>query len=337
MRRILLTLPLLLLATAASAANPYFLDRNGVLWSGTSQPEGLVLTATKDDEALVRTVVPFELGLAGTSDTQIQVAADDLTGKVVVVWQRNWTADLSEIMLAVWNDGTWERIVHLTDDITSHGRNPVIQLSEVSTLEPGTDGGSDVSISDSFLNVLWWEGVDDPHGNYASLCLTALPADPSSLMTQNLEIYTPVGLSCDAPAPVDVVEHPLFASQTERDSALMLFASQRNCLLHLVQVRFVLTPESPPANSGITVTAQRRRHMPIFGVRKTMVTSIDLSMGGARLILGKNLNPVVYRVVGNRVEYVTAADSGWSPRRTLTVKNGLTMDQAIPLVENLAR
>jgi len=47
MRRAFLTLALFLVATAAIAAGPYFLDRNGVLWSGTSQPEGLVLTATR--------------------------------------------------------------------------------------------------------------------------------------------------------------------------------------------------------------------------------------------------------------------------------------------------
>jgi hypothetical protein len=37
------------------------------------------------------------------------------------------------------------------------------------------------------------------------------------------------------------------------------------------------------------------------------------------------------------VQYVTFSNQTWSPIHTLTVSNGLTMDQAIPLVENLAR
>lgn len=337
MRRAFLTLVLLLLATSAIAAGPYSLDRNGVLWKGASGDDGLVLTGERDGTVVVRTAVPFELGLAGTSDSQIQVAADDLTGKVAVVWQRNWTADLSEIILAVWDNGSWERIVHLTDDITTHARNPVIQLSEVSTSTAGPDRGSPITISDSFLNILWWDGVNQAHGNYAVLCLTALPSDPSPLITQNLEIYTPVGFSCDTPAPIDVVEHPLFASQTARDSALMLFGSEKNCLFHMVEVRFVLGV--PGSGGTINVIAQRGRHMPIFGVRKSFpMMDMDVSMEGARIVLGSDLNPVIYRVVnGTAVEYITANDTGWSPRRTLRVKNGLTMDQAIPLVENLAR
>ena len=336
MRRAFLTLALLLFATAAIAAGPYSLDRNGVLWSGTSQPEGLVLIATQDDETLVRTVIPFELGLAGTSDTQIQVAADDLTGKVTVVWQRNWTAELSEIMLAVWHDGSWERIVHLTDDITTHARNPVIQLSEVSTSTPEPDGGSPVTISDSFLNVLWWEGTSQQHGGYALLRLTAEAGEHDELLTQNLDRYTTIGLACDTPAPPAALEHPLFAAQTARDRVSILFGSERNCLFQLAEIRFKL--QTRATTDGITAIAQRRRHMPIFGVRKFFPMTEDVSMEAARIVLGTDLNPVIYRVVnGTTVEYITATDTGWSPRRTLTVKDGLTMDQAIPLVENLAR
>jgi hypothetical protein len=77
--------------------------------------------------------------------------------------------------------------------------------------------------------------------------------------------------------------------------------------------------------------------MPIFGVRGAFTMSTNLSMDGVRVMLGSDLTPVIYRVVGNEVQYVTAIGNRWSPRRTLTVKDNLTMDQAIPLVENLAR
>jgi hypothetical protein len=63
----------------------------------------------------------------------------------------------------------------------------------------------------------------------------------------------------------------------------------------------------------------------------------DFSMEGTRVILGANLNPVAYRVTDGAVQYVTFSNQTWSPIHTLTVSNGLTMDQAIPLVENLAR
>jgi hypothetical protein len=341
MRRSFLTLIFLLAATTALAANPYFLDRSGVLWKASAAPEGLVLTGVRDGAVVVRSVVPFPLAVYGTSDTQIQVAADELTGNVVVVWQRNWSQDASEIMLAVWRDGSWQRVERLGQDLAAHPRNPAIQVSEVATTVPDPSAPDDPSkataIRDSFLHVVWWEGTDQGHASYALLWLNADAGDPDALVTQNLETFASIGLACTVPVPPTVLEHPVFGEQAPRDRALVLFGSQRICLFELLEVQFALDNGATTDPKGITVIAQRRRHMPIFGVRKAFTITDSLSMEGVRVVLRADLNPVVYRVVGTMVEYVTATDTGWSPRRTLTVKDGMTMDQAIPLVESLAR
>lgn len=341
MRRSLLTLACLLAATAALAANPYFLDRSGVLWNASAAPEGLVLTGVQNGAVVVHSVVPFPLAVYGTSDTQIQVAADELTGNVVVVWQRNWSQDASEIMLAVWRDGSWQRVEHLAQNLAAHPRNPTIQLSEVATTVPDPSAPEDPSkatvISDSFLHVVWWEGADQGHASYALLWLNADAGDPNALLTQNLETFASIGLACAVPVPPTVLEHPVFGDQAPRDRAFLLFGSQRICLFQLLEVQFTLDPGPTTNPNGTPVIAQRSRHMPIFGVRKAFAMTDQLSMEGVRVVLGADLNPVVYRVVGTTVEYVTATDTGWSPRRTLTVNDGMTMDQAIPLVERLAR
>ena len=341
MRRTFLTLAFVLVATAALAANPYFLDRSGVLWNASAALEGLVLTGVRDGAVVVRSVVPFPLALYGTSDTQIQVAADELTGNVVVVWQRNWSQDASEIMLAVWRDGSWQRVERLTQDLAAHPRNPTIQLSDVATTVPDPSAPDDPSkataIRDSFLHVVWWEGADEGHASYALLWLNADAGDSDALVTQSLETFASIGLACTVPVPPTVLEHPAFGDQAPRDRALLLFGSQRICLFQLLEVQFALDKGATTDPKGITVIAQRRRHLPIFGVRKAFRLTQDLHMEGVRVVLGVNLNPVVYRVVGTTVEYVTATDTGWSPRRTLTVKDGMSMDQAIPLVESLAR
>jgi hypothetical protein len=103
MRRTFLACILIFGATAAFAANPYYLDHNGVLWTASPDTQGLILTGQQDGVQVVRSVVPFPVAISGANDSQIQVAADDLTGKVAVVWQRNWTANASEVMLAVWS------------------------------------------------------------------------------------------------------------------------------------------------------------------------------------------------------------------------------------------
>jgi hypothetical protein len=329
-------------ATAAVAAPAHFLDRNGVLWTAAAAQEGLVLTGQRDGEELVRTTVPFPLAIDGTSDTQIQVAADELTGKVMVVWQRNWSETASEIMLAVWRDGTWERIEHLTPVVEDHARFPVISLSRVTTAvpEPSADEPDrTVPVRDSFLHVVWWEGGGETeHGSYALLHLSAAGDVGDPLLRLDLDSLVGVGFSCDGTMAPEILEHPLFADQASRDRALVFFGSRRSCLFFLAEVRLVLEPSGQPdPESGPIVTAQRKRHVPVFGVRRAYSALQHLNLEGARITIGGDLQPVAYRVVGQTIEYAVAGDEGWSPQRTLSLDERLTLDQAIPLIQGLAR
>jgi len=343
MRTVLRTLACLIVAavaTAAVAAPAHFLDRNGVLWTAVAAQEGLVLTGMREGQELVRTIVPFALAMNGANDAQIQVAADELTGKVVVVWQRNWSETASEIMLAVWRDGTWERIEHLTPLVEDHARFPVIALSQVATAVPDPeeeDPEHTVLVRDSFLHVVWWEGVGETeHGSYALLHLSAAEDEGDPMLRRDLDSLVGIGLSCEGMASPEILERPLFADQTSRDRAMVFFGSRRSCLFFLAEVRLVLEPPPDP-ESGLIITAQRKRHVPVFGVRRAYSALQRLSLEGARITIGGDLQPVAYRVVGQAIEYVVAGDDGWSPQRTLSLDEGLTLDQAIPLIQGLAR
>jgi hypothetical protein len=343
MRTVLRTLACLIVAaaaTAVAAAPAHFLDRNGVLWTATAAEDGLVLTGQRDGQELVRTTVPFALAMNGVNDAEIQVAADELTGKVAVVWQRNWSEAASEIMLAVWRDGTWERIEHLTPAVEDHARFPVIALGQVATAVPDpAEGDPDhtVLVRDSFLHVVWWEGVGEAeHASYALLHLSAADGEGDALLRRDLDSLVGIGLSCEGVAAPEILERPLIADQTSRDRALVFFGSRRSCLFLLAEVRLVLEPPADP-ESGPIVTAQRKRHVPVFGVRRAYSALQRLSLEGTRITIGGDLQPVAYRVVGKAIEYVVAGDDGWSPKRTLSVDEGLTLDQAIPLIQGLAR
>ena len=329
MRRVIAPLLLLLIAGAARGGTPYFLDRAGSLWNATASPEGLVLTGQQDGQTTVRAVLPFDLGMAGTTDTQIQVAADEITGKVVVVWQRNWSPEASEIILAVWGNGAWERVEHLTDNLGGQPRNPAVQLSEFeATIPDPEDPTQPIHVQDSYLHVVWWEGAGEgQHASYALLRLTAEPGDPDALYRKDLDEFASLGLACELPAPPEVLEHPVFAANAGHDRALLFFGSQRICLLHLVEIRFELEPLPPSGPGPINVTVQRRRSVPIFGIRRTFQMPRDLSMEGTRIILGDHSNPVAYRVTASAVEYATATATGWSPRRELALGQGFAVDQ----------
>jgi hypothetical protein len=345
MRTVLRTLACLIVAvvaTAAVAAPSHFLDRNGVLWTAAASQEGLLLVGQRDGEEIVHTTVPFPLAMNGTSDTQIQVAADELTSKVVVVWQRNWSETASEIMLAVWRDGTWERIEHLTPVVEDRARFPVIFLSQVATAAPEPspeDPDRTVVVRDSFLHIVWWEGADEgEHGSYALLHLSSVEGEDDALLRRDLDSLVGIGMSCEGTLAPQILEHPLFADQASRDRALLFFGSRQSCLFILAEVSFAV--EAPPeaqAEPGLVVTAQRKRHVPVFGVRRAYSALHQLSLEGARITIGSDLKPVAYRVVGQTIEYAVAGDEGWSPQRTLALDEGLTLDQAIPLIQGLAR
>jgi hypothetical protein len=338
MRYLALATALVLIATVGIASGPFDLDRNGVLWSAKSNSDGLILTGTRDGDTVATAMVPFEIGLAGTSDTSIQVAADDLTGKVAVVWQRNWSETYSEIIVAVWNQENWERVIHLSKDLSTLPRYPVVSISTLSTPVPiKAEGGvQGPPLFDSFLNIMWWEGTTEQYGMYAALSLTNPTVDNSDLYLKNLDQFVGVGLPCEVRPPAELLEHPLFASGTPKDSALLVVGVPNTCLLQLVEVRFEEVPSNPsnaPAQGGL----DRRRHRPVFGLKKAYQMPSNIVLKGARVVLGGDLKPVIYTVNGEKIEYTVANESTWSPKRTLIVKEGLTLDQAIPLVENLAR
>jgi hypothetical protein len=344
MRRLVLSVLVLVLATAAGAATPYFLDRSGMLWKASASQQGLVLSGERDGAIAVRSVVPFPLPIAGSNDAQIQVAADELSGTVAVVWQRNWSDSTSEIIVALWRDGTWNRIIHLTDDLTLRPRNPLIQLSTVRNSVPdpqdGTGASSATVIEDSFLHVVWWQGNESQQGaSYALVRLTSSADDSDAVVRRNLDSFGFLGLACAAPATPDILEHPLFADQAQHDRALVFFGASRTCLFSLLEISFtVATPPTADAGGGFTAIAQRRRNVPVFGVQRVFPVPDSFAMDGARMVVGADLNPVTYRLAGpGTLAYVVATDAGWSTTRTLSVKPDLTLDQAIPLLESLAR
>ncbi len=341
MRRAALVLMCLLLAPGVWATSPFALDQQGVLWKGTSADCGLVLTGEHNGQVIVTSVVPYVVGINGSEDRDIQVAADDLTGKIVVTWQRHYAEGFSQIMLAVWKDGSWERVDALTTDFSLDPRFPLTRLSRIETTyqetEPGQETPVPVVVHDSYLHLVWWEGSGaTQHGSYALLRLTATPEDNDGLILRNLDSFIPAGTPCETEPPETVIQHPLFADNSGLDRSLVLFGSRQVCHFHLMEVSFVLSPATG-GELDPQLVVQRRRHVPVFGVRREFKAIEQIDMEGARLLLGANLQPVAYKVSGEQILFVTATPSGWSPLRTLPVRNGLTLDHAIPLVESLAR
>ncbi|MFN3414305.1 MAG: hypothetical protein ACK42L_09625, partial [Thermoanaerobaculum sp.] len=222
-----------------------------------------------------------------------------------------------------------------------HARNPVLKLARsVSSYITAEDPEKTVTVAESFALVLWWQGEgDEQQAKLAFLNLTASGDDEAALRIATLDGQLGIGIGCSQSLPPEVLEHPIFAAGTPGPVVHVLAAGPNSCLLFVHEIRFELAP-SPTAEdpqNGLGAVAMRRRHTPIFGVRKVLPVTRELSTEGTRAVLGADLQPVLYRVVPEGVEYTVANEQGWSPKSILKLSEGVSLDQAIALVENLAR
>lgn len=340
MKKLGLALISISLAVPAFAGQSYTLDRNGVFWRLESDAQGTVLIGTKDGREIARSTVPFPLGIAGQNDASLQLVADELTGKVILAWQRNWADTLSEIMLAVWKENQWERIERLTPQLESNPRNPVLKLARVSSTSQDPVNPEDrVTVTESFALVAWYQGSLDSGEIYlAALRLPASPEEDEALTIHKVDSSPHLGLNCPQPLSQETVERPEFASEPPGPVSHLLVASPTTCLLLIHEIRFEFRErKDQEASRGPLVQAMRRRHTPIFGVRRMLPVPQGIGVQGARVILGADLQPVLYRVVPGAITYMLADQNGWSELRTLPLGDGLQLPEAIALVENLAR
>jgi len=340
MKRSALALIFFFATALAFAADQVALDRNGVFWRLEATPSGTLLVGTKDGQEVARSLVPFPLGVAGQTDRNLQMVADDLSGKVVLAWQRQWGPLYSDIVLAVWNQGTWERVSYLTGDSTLQPRNPSLKLSSATSSYPDPeDPEKTITVTDSFALVLWWQGTEDQQrAKLAVLHLQASPEEENSLRVYELATSPGFGINCAQPLPAEALEHPTFANEPPGPVSHLLVASPTTCLLFVHEIQLQLEP--PTSNSqegGMGAVALRRRHTPIFGVRKVLPVTGQLAAAGTQAVIGADLKPVLYRVVPEGVEYTVADEQGWSPKRLLRLEGGLTLDRALALVAGLAR
>lgn len=335
-------LAVLLLAAAvpAFAVEPLALDRDGVLWRLEATPAGVALVGTKDGEEVARSLVPFGLGVAGQGDHHLQLVADATSGKVVVAWERRWSDLYRQIMLATWTHGSWERIAYLAEDAARSPRNPVLRLATAtSTVPDPQEPEKQLTLTETFALVLWWEGQGaEQQANLAVLRLQAGAEESDALHLHPLPTSPGIGLGCDQTLPPEALEHPVFASAPPGPVSHALVASPTTCLLFVHEIRFKLEePPVPEDEGGLQVVGLRRRHTPIFGVRKVLPVTRQLAAEGTRAVLGSDLQPVLYRVTPEGIEYTVASQGGWTPKRMLKLEQGLTLDRALALVQELAR
>jgi len=334
MKRILSLLAIVAAAGTAGARDMNVtLGKDGTLCRVERGADGLILTVRPSAGGGALTDVPQT---ADPAIRNIQVGYATESGTVVLVWERDINSEQAIIQLATWREGTWFGPITIAGDDGIRTANPAMLLQHVLT-EPQTEG--EERLETTFIHLAWWRDEDSEDGGWAMYAAIPLGDDGTPRLDRMQEMalhqLIPYGIGCDLTATQrQALVHPAFTVDPETGAPLLFFVDVDDCLFEILQLA-VQVEEGD--GDGDTFTSQRRRHVVVFGVRKDIALPPILDLTGAQFEVGHGMTVVGYWDTAEGINYIRMDDTGWSDTKTLQVGNGLTHEQAVELVRNLAR
>lgn len=331
----------LLVAAPAAAGQPFALDRNGVFWQAAPSPEGLAITGQQNGTELVRGFVPTPpIGGLKVVDKHVAMAVDPGGHEVVVVWQRSWGRDLSEVLLARWSATGEGAVMRLSGPLSNAARHPALRVQQVKWNEADEqDPEIQVARQETLVHVVWWE--DGPWGSgarYVWLSLATPAAEqttPVVLVLQHMANENPSN-DCEEELPIEVREYPLFVADPAADSLSILYATGR-CRMALWRVGAEALEPLQIGGNNFTGSAQRRRARPIFGSREDVPgPPIDLPV--ARALSGSDRTLLLYTLDEERrkVAFTMYQNGRWAAPRFVLLSESVTPERLLPILESLA-
>lgn len=328
-----------LLAAPAIARQPFALDHNGILWQAQPSPDGLLITGQRDGQEVARGFVPTApIGGLNIVDSHVEVAVDAAGSEAVVVWQRSWGRNLSEVLLARWSASGAGTVMRLSGPLANAARHPALKVQQVKWREvDGEDPEIVHSRQETLVHVVWWE--DSMWGSgarYAWLSLATPATEQKPPIALVLEQLAGEGdqEECEAPLEPEIREYPLFVAGPGPDSFGLLYASG-SCRLSLWRIGsdVVIPPTFGGEDPG--VSAQRRRARPIFGERGD-IPAPPVPLPAARAVTGNGL--LLYTLDDERrqVSFSLLNGGSWSVPRTVFLSKHVTPQHLLPILEALA-
>lgn len=194
----------MLLGVAAAGEEARAVSADGTVWTAETTARGLRLTGIRDGETVNSGLVSVPFAGSLRWDREIQVVVDEPSGKVILVWERRWDEETSQIHLAVWHGNDWERTTVVSGSDARNPRNALVQLvgerEERDTRTPEGAGNNEDQAGERHLEVIWWEGSEDaPEMRMVLLRLTAGAKDGDALVHVSRGVQFDFG-SCSRPS-----------------------------------------------------------------------------------------------------------------------------------------
>jgi hypothetical protein len=351
LRRILLAALLAVLpAVASGLTEQSLLTADGTLHvvrSGSAVELGLQDVAIDPENTLIDWSARAQDGTVSTaiipgtdshsSKTGLQVAFDDQTHTLLLLWTENISA-MSQIRVGVLHGGVWTNSGLLPNQGISRAYNPQMRISHYPAYYLD-ENDQTVSKTGSLLSIIWWEEAQYGQARLATLFLDEEDFDPASLTIYDLATLSgdgDTGASSDG-VPSGAYLFPSLQPDGLSGALLASFADLHDQRHKIVRIRFP-SDQGKPSEAGNL--KWQRRHIPIVGVAVqgpvARMTPILASGPGAGPSVGTSIgagyHPTLYWRDGDSLKYTRLGDADWTPVHSISIGADMPYERALSLV-----
>jgi len=329
-RAMLIAAIVLGIAGVAGAAGPMTLTRDGDLYSVASVDNQVVVTARYADGTVEELFVPQS---AAAVDDSLQVDVDEVTGSLIVLWQKLSGMD-AKVRLAAFVDGTWIGPRTLAGHDGTAAQNPQLLVHRARTvLVEGPDGDPvKTVIETAFIHAVWWSKQSEEDTGSAYYASVPLDADGTPLFSQISETVLsdllPYGAACFDIESAEALEQPKLFIDPQSGNPHVFLTDYEGCAFQIMELL-------PEVVEDIEFE-KRRRQIIILRHAQTVTIRSNLPLRASKFAVGHGLVIVAYwDGEDSRVEYVHMDRTGISETKTLAVGETLSHEQATELIRGL--
>lgn len=343
MKRILAALALSLLSASAfaqTADRDVLVTPEGTVYtveqqtpsesSGVAATDFLQLSIQNGSADPERLIVPETLQAGYHSDAAL--AYDTASKTLFVIWTHMPNPMSSELLLASYRDGKWQRAVSIDSQGYSNHLNLRLGITRrVSQLQKdGTYADAPALI----LHALWWKS--DGHGQEARYAM--LPIVDGTLSQDAVEIHSlEEFVSKDETVnPVDenfnpeILRHPAIVSSAMQSSVDIVFGDTEKKTIHRVTLQPI---------------AQHRIHIPVGigggapggGKPLNLIApaSFTADWSGRITVIEHGDRLIFANATDKALNYITYSDGTWSDAKSITLNSKLTVETALAAVDKM--
>jgi hypothetical protein len=311
---------------AAATAGDMVLTRNGELYRVAPSDEGLVVHHRFADGTEAEYLIPQTSGISVSS---VQVGVDELTGAIIVIWQRASGLDAT-IEMAWLADQWWQGPYTIAGFDGTAAENPQLMIDRFETTVE--DEGETIELDFTFLHVTWWGYTEDREDGSAFLASVVLDDAGAPNLDEldpiALRDLLPYGVGCETIEDAAGLAHPKVFMDPQSGAPHVFAMDFPNCLFQILRIDYEIVEE-------LVGEIKRRRAITVWRTESMIAVNSSIVLATAKVEVGHGLDVVMYWDVDGGVSYVQLDENGTPPVQTLAIGGHLTHEQALEMVRNL--